>query len=72
MRVLISTNDPATLAFAQALLGDAEIHAVVMDANMSILEPGIMIPKRLMVIAEDWEDAVEVLEAAGLGREVER
>ena len=71
MRVLVKTNDPATLSFAQALLGDAEIHAVVMDGHMSVLEPGIMIPKRLMVLGEDWEEAVAVLRSAGLEGEVE-
>ena len=71
MRVLVKTTDPATLSFAQALLGDAEIHAVIMDGHMSVLEPGIMIPKRLMVLDDDWEDAVAVLKSAGLGGEVE-
>ncbi len=37
-----------------------------MDQNMSIIEPGIMIPKRLMVIKEDVEAARRALTLAGL------
>lgn len=72
MIALIITTDPATLSFAEAILKDAEIDCFVMDQNMSVLEPGIMIPKRLMVLNEDERDARDVLTAAGLGQELER
>ena len=68
---LIVTTNPATLSFAQAVLRDAEIECFVMDQNMSVLEPGIMIPKRLMVLADDAADAREVLLDAGIGGELE-
>ena len=71
MIALIITTDPATLSFAEAILKDAEIDCFVMDQNMSVLEPGIMIPKRLMVLTEDQREAREVLTAAGLAKELE-
>lgn len=70
MIALIVTTNPATIAFAQAVLKDAEIESFLMDENMSILEPGIMIPKRLMVLKEDARDAREALQDAGIGEEL--
>ena len=71
MIAIIVTTNPATLSFAEAVLKDAEIESFVMDQNMSVLEPGIMIPKRLMVLREDAEEARDVLISAGLGAELE-
>ena len=68
---LIVTTNPVTLSFAQAVLRDAEIECFVMDQNMSVLEPGIMIPKRLMVLADDAAEARDVLSDAGIGSELE-
>ncbi|MEL6687873.1 MAG: DUF2007 domain-containing protein [Pseudomonadota bacterium] len=72
MIALIVTTDPATLSFAEAILKDADIDCFVMDQNMSVLEPGIMIPKRLMVLRDDESEARDVLKAAGLEQELER
>ena len=72
MTPIIVTNDPGTIAFAQAVLKDAGVEHFVMDQNMSILEPGILIPKRLMVLEDDAGDARAALEDAGLGAELER
>lgn len=72
MIALIITTNPATLSFAEAVLRDAEIECFVMDQNMSVLEPGIMIPKRLMVLKDDASDAREALTDAGIGNELER
>ncbi|MGB3457188.1 MAG: DUF2007 domain-containing protein [Litorimonas sp.] len=71
MIALIVTTDPVTISFAQAVLKDADIDSFVMDQNMSVLEPGIMIPKRLMVIREDEDEARSALTDAGLGKELE-
>lgn len=38
---------------------------------MSVLEPGIMIPKRLMVLRDDAADARDVLTDAGISDELE-
>lgn len=71
MIAIIVTTNPATLSFAEAVLRDAQIECFVMDQNMSVLEPGIMIPKRLMVLKDDASDAREALKDAGIGNELE-
>lgn len=71
MKCLIKTTNPVTLSFAEAVLRDAEIQHFVMDQHMSILEPGIMIPKRLMVLPDNLEDARRALRDAELGHELE-
>lgn len=72
MIAIIITTNPATISFAEAVLRDAQIESFVMDQNMSVLEPGIMIPKRVMVLEDDASDARQVLTDAGIGNELER
>ena len=60
MKQLLRTNDPASMAFAQALLQGEGIDCFEMDVNMSILEGSIGIfPRRLMVADADYADARE-------------
>lgn len=66
MKCILTTNNPATLNFAEAVLREAGIEHFVMDQNMSVLEPGIMIPKRLMVLDDDAHAAVRQLKLAGM------
>ena len=64
--------NPATLSFAQALLKDAEIESFLFDVNASVMDGStILVRRRLMIIDEDEEEAREILEAAGLGNELE-
>ena len=66
MRDVLRTKDPLELSLALALLKDAAIEHVVVDANISVLEGTIGIfPRRLVVLDEDYE------EARGLLREAE-
>ena len=66
MRDVLRTKDPVELSLALALLKDAAIEHVVVDANISVLEGTIGIfPRRLVVLDEDYE------EARGLLREAE-
>ena len=71
MIAIIKTNNPATISFAEAVLKEATIECFVMDQNMSVIEPGIMIPKRLMVIEEDVLAARRALTLAGLEGELQ-
>lgn len=72
MKTLIQTGDPATLNFAQALLRDADISCFLFDTHTAAIDgPQGFIAPRLVVDAEDWNEAAEVLRAGGLGREVE-
>ena len=67
MKQLLSTNNMADLAFAQALLQGEGIAVFEMDVNMSVLEGGIGIfPRRLMVVAADYDAAVKTLRDNGL------
>jgi len=66
MIAIIKTNNPATISFAEAVLKEAQIECFVMDQNMSVIEPGIMIPKRVMVIKDDLDAARRALTLAGL------
>ncbi|RKQ70999.1 putative signal transducing protein [Litorimonas taeanensis] len=70
MIAIIKTPNPATISFAEAILKEASIDCYIMDQNMSVLEPGIMIPKRLMVIKDDEAAARRALMLAGLEKEL--
>lgn len=64
------STDPTRLAFAQALLQGEDIDCFEMDVNMSVLEGGIGIfPRRLMVREADLEAALIVLADNGIPRE---
>lgn len=66
MRIVAVTTDPVRLSFLQALLADAGIAAVVLDAHISALEGGIgAFPRRLAVAADDAAAAFRVLREAG-------
>ena len=65
MREILKTNNPVELNFAQAVLKDAGIEAVVFDTNMSVLDGSMVIlPQRLMVANEDGTQARALLKDA--------
>lgn len=71
MIAILKTVNPATLNFAQAVLKEADIPFFVMDQNVSIIEGSIgVIPRRLMVVDDDAEDARQALTDAGMGKEL--
>lgn len=62
MKELLRSTDPTIIAFASALLEGEDIDCFQMDVNMSVLEGSIGIfPRRLMVRADDYEDALVVM-----------
>ncbi|MBO9475594.1 MULTISPECIES: putative signal transducing protein [unclassified Shimia] len=62
MKELLRSTDPTIIAFATALLQGEGIDCFEMDVNMSILEGGIGIfPRRLMVRSEDLQRAERVM-----------
>ena len=66
MRVVAESTDPVRVSFLLALLRDAGIECIVLDAHISALEGGIgAFPRRLMVIADDLAQARRVLREAG-------
>ena len=67
MREILLTNDPVVLSFARSLLDDAGVGVFVADTSMSVLEGSIgVFPRRLMVLAEEWDEAHRVLSDGGL------
>lgn len=62
MKELLRSTDPTIIAFATALLQGEDIDCFQMDVNMSILEGGIGIfPRRLMVREGDYDVALRTV-----------
>ncbi|MEM7598565.1 MAG: DUF2007 domain-containing protein [Pseudomonadota bacterium] len=67
MKQLLRTTDMASIAFAKALLDGEGIECFELDVNMSVLEGGIGIfPRRIMVADADYHDAVVTLTDNGI------
>ena len=68
MKELLRTNNTVLLSWLAALLADERIETVVFDAHTSILEGSAgAIPRRLMVIDDDYARARRVMTEAGEG-----
>jgi hypothetical protein len=66
MRVVATSNNPVRLSFLTALLADAGIETVLLDAHASIMDGSIgAIPRRLCVADDDEPQARRVLHDAG-------
>ena len=64
---LLRTNNAVLISWSTALLRDAAIEAIVLDAHMSVLEGSIgALPRRLMVIEDDEALARRILGEAGI------
>jgi len=62
MRELLRSTDPTVIAFASALLQGEDIDCFQMDVNMSILEGGIgVFPRRMMVRDQDYDKAARAM-----------
>lgn len=65
------TNDAVVISFAQSLLRDAGIESLLADENMSVLDGSIgILPRRIMVHADDAAEAKALLIDAGIGDEL--
>ena len=62
MKELVSTNDPARISWLTSMLAEGGVEAIVLDIHSSILECQTgAIPRRVMVIDEDFEAACRIL-----------
>jgi len=62
VREVLKTNNPVLLSYAQVLLADFGIEAVVFDAHMSVIEGSLgVLPRRLMVPEEHFARAEAIL-----------
>ena len=68
---LIRTNDAVILSFVESLLRDAGIGCFIADQNMSVLDGSIgILPRRVMVVADDMNAARRILTDAGIANEM--
>jgi hypothetical protein len=71
LRELVRTNDIVLVSAVGALLDGANIHHLVLDQNMSIVEGSLgMLPRRIMVHEDDNREARQLLADAGLAHEL--
>jgi hypothetical protein len=71
VRELVRTNDAVLLSAVQALLQAANIPHLVLDQNMSVLEGSLgILPRRILVAAEQVRSARRLLADAGLAHEL--
>ncbi len=69
MKELVRTNNPVLLSWIQSLLRQEGIESFVFDSHMSVLEGSAnAIPRRLMVIDDDYEMARRTMTEAGEGQ----
>ena len=67
MKELFSTNDVTKFVYAETILNSNDIISFALDENISVLEGSIgILPRRLMVLPNDFERASELLEDFGL------
>jgi hypothetical protein len=70
---LLRTNDILLIARIEALLDGVGIGHIVVDQHSSLIEGSIgIIPRRILILAEDLPAARRHVEAIGLGRELPR
>jgi hypothetical protein len=73
MKELVRTNDAVLISFVEALMRDAGIAYLVADQNMSVLDGSLgILPRRIMVDADEIERAKKILADAGIGNEIEK
>ena len=65
MRAVLKTTDPVVLNFAVNLLSQEGIESVIFDTHASVMDGSMgFLPRRLMVLDEDFELARKLLRQA--------
>jgi hypothetical protein len=71
VREIMRTNDVVLVSAVGALLDGANMHHLVLDQNMSVIEGSLgVIPRRILVHEDDNRQARRVLTDAGLAHEL--
>lgn len=71
MKQLIRTTDIVTISHIQAILDAEGIATFELDVNMSVLDGSLgILPRRIMVADDEYDDAVRVITDAGLAMEL--
>lgn len=73
MRLIVRANDPVLISFVEALFREAGIAVHIADTHMSVTEGSIgVLPRRVLVLDEEWARAAQLLEEADLGQWIVR
>ena len=73
MKEIARSTDPVRLSFLTALLSDGGITAVLFDTHASIVQGSLgVLPQRLMVADDAYNEAVAILKSAGEWQEPEK
>jgi len=73
MQELVRTNDAVLISFVEALMRDAGIACLVADQNMSVLDGSLgILPRRILVDADEIERARQILADAGIANEIKK
>jgi hypothetical protein len=73
MQELVRTNDAVLISFVEALMRDAGIAYLVADQNMSVLDGSLgILPRRILVDADEIERARQILADAGIANEIKK
>lgn len=65
MKEIARSTDPVRLSFLTALLADGGVAAVLFDTHASIIQGSLgVLPQRLMVADDDYDEAVGILKSA--------
>jgi hypothetical protein len=67
VKELFRSNDAVLLSFVEALLTEGGIAHVIVDGNMSIVEGSLgILPRRMLVSDDQWNQALRILKEAEL------
>ena len=65
MRAVLKATDPVVISYAADLLSQEGIESVVFDTHASVMDGSMgILPRRLMVLDEDFARAETLLRAA--------
>jgi len=71
MKQLIRTTDIVTISHIQAILDAEGIATFELDVNMSVLDGSLgILPRRITVADDEYDDAVQLITDAGLAMEL--
>ena len=71
MKELLRTNDIVLISAVEAMLKEEGIVCFVADQYMSVMEGSVgFLPRRILVLDDEFDDARAVLTQAGLAKEL--
>jgi hypothetical protein len=73
LKELVRTNDMVLITLIEALLKEQSIEYIVLDQNIIVFEGYIgILPRRIMTVNDDYDQARRILIDAEIGIELEQ